>query len=114
MTMCENCGTPYLNDRKKIIYQDMEFCEIECFLNSKHFDGEELDVVKAAKEDYEEALNDFKKSEDEKATAETLNAQLIAELEELETKYDDKFKKGNLELDEILIKINEVKENNKI
>lgn len=39
---CEYCFASYMDDRKKIIFQDMEFCDINCFMQSKYFDIEDL------------------------------------------------------------------------
>ena len=92
-----------MDDRKKIIFQDMEFCEIECFLNSRYFDVSKLEEVQEAKKDYEDTLSDFKKSEDEKATLEALNSQFVEQVEGLLEKYDAEFESGNRPLDEILL-----------
>jgi hypothetical protein len=111
---CEECFSPYMDDRKKIIFQGMEFCDINCFMNSRYFDIEELSVVKEAREDAEAALEDFKESEDDKATAEAANKQIVTQLGELLKRYDDRFEQGNKELDEILLEISKIKEDGEI
>lgn len=105
---CEKCFSPYLDDRKKIIYQGMEFCDINCFINSRHFDIENLDIVKDMREEYDDLNDDFKNSEDTKTTLETLNKVAVDKIEELIEKYDPEFETGNKELDEVLLAIMDV------
>ena len=111
---CEHCFSPYMDNLKKITFQGMEFCDINCFMNSRYFDIDKVDVVKEAREEAENALEDFKKSEDDKATAEAANKQIVTALDELVKKYDDQFEKGNKELDEILLLIDQIKEDGEI
>jgi len=103
---CAECGNTSMNDSEKIIFQDMEFCDIKCFMNSKYYDG---NIVE--QDDYEELMESFKQSEDQKATIEATNNQSISALSKLLESYDDDFEKGNAQLDEILLKIDEIKEN---
>lgn len=105
---CEHCYSPYLDDRKKITYQGMEFCDIECFMNSRHVDIEELDRIKELEYDYNELDDNFQKSEGEKATLETLNKVAVDKIEELIEKYDPEFETGNKELDEVLLAIMDI------
>lgn len=114
MSNCEECFAPYMDDRKKIIFQGMEFCDINCFMMSKYFDIEAVEAYSEMKQENEDALEDFKKSEDDKATAEAANKQIVDALGELLKKYDDQFEKGNKELDEILLAISQIEEDGKI
>lgn len=114
MANCEECFAPYMDDRKKIIFQGMEFCDINCFMMSKYFDIEAVEAYSEMKQKNEDALEDFKKSEDDKATAEAANKQIVDALGELLKKYDDQFEKGNKELDEILLAISQIEEDGKI
>ena len=111
---CEECFAPYMDSRKKIIFQGMEFCDINCFMNSRYFDIDELDAVKEAREDAEATLEDFKTSEDDKATAEAANKQITSALDALLKKYDDQFETGNPLLDEVLLEISKIKEDGEI
>lgn len=106
---CAGCGRIHVDNNKKITFQDMEFCSIECFMNSKYYEE-----VVVSNDDYNELMEDFKQSEDDKATFEAVNKKIISSLEELLQSYDDKFEKGNQELDEILLKIDEIKTEGKI
>lgn len=108
MSSCEHCYSPYLDDRKKITYQRMEFCDINCFMNSRHFDIEDLDIVKDLRNENNDLADDFKKSEDEKATLKTLNEVAVDKIEELIEKYDAEFETGNKELDEVLLAIMDI------
>lgn len=99
---------------KKIIFQGMEFCDINCFMNSRYFDIEALEAYSEMKEEKEAALEDFKNSEDDKATAEAANKQIVTQLGELLKRYDDRFEQGNKELDEILLEISKIQEDGEI
>ena len=114
MANCEECFSPYMDERKKIIFQGMEFCDINCFMMSKYFDIEAVEAYSEMKQEKEEALEDFKNSEDDKATAEAANKQIVDALQALLKSYDDQFEKGNKELDEILLKISQIEEDGKI
>ena len=111
---CEECFSPYMDERKKIIFQGMEFCDINCFMNSRYFDIESLDEFSSLKSEYDACFEDFKKSEDDKATAEAANKQIVTQLGELLKRYDDQFEQGNKELDEILLKISKIQEDGEI
>lgn len=111
---CEECFSPYMDERKKIIFQGMEFCDINCFMNSRYFDIEALDVYSDMKQEKEAAEEDFKNSEDDKATAEAANKQIVKELDELLKKYDDQFETGNKQLDEIMLEIARIKEDSEV
>ena len=114
MANCEECFSSYMDERKKIIFQGMEFCDINCFMMSKYFDIEAVEAYSEMKEEKEEALEDFKKSEDDKATAEAANKQIVDALDGLLKGYDDQLEKGNKELDEVLLEISKIKEDGEI
>lgn len=114
MTMCEKCGRPYIDDRRKIIFRDMEFCDINCFMQSRYFDINDVSEYTELQSDFSELLEDFKKSEDEKATAEALNEQIVKSLEEFLEKWDEKFETGNEDLDKILLEITKIMEDGDI
>lgn len=110
MDNCEKCYTHNIDELKKVTYQGMTFCSIDCFLNSEHVKGVELDCMVDLQSDYDELQKEFEESEDIAATLKALNETLCEKLEALLNKYDDKFKEGNEDLDEILLAITEIKE----
>lgn len=110
MSNCEKCFSPYMDERKKIIFQGKEFCDINCFLASKYFDVDSMDAVVEAREERDNIQDDFDKAKKGLDNLESIRQKIIVSLEALETKYDDKFETGCKELDEILLKITEIKE----
>ena len=111
---CEECFAPYMDDRKKITFQGMEFCNINCFMNSRYFDIDEVEDYSTLKTENEELLEDFKKSEDDKATAEAANKQIVDALAELLKKYDSTYESKNSELDMILDELTKIIEESTI
>lgn len=110
MENCENCFTHNIDDNKKIVYRGMVFCDIDCFINSKHFDASEIQELKDAKQEYEELQNEFKAISDEKADLEALNKTFIDGLQGLLVLNDDKFQKGNEDFDNLLIALTTLKD----
>ena len=110
MSNCEKCFSPYLDERKKIIFQGKEFCDINCFLASKYFDVDSMDAVVEAREERDDIQDDFNKVKEGLDNLESIRQKVIVSLEGLEAKYDALFETGNKELDEILLKITEIKE----
>jgi len=110
MNTCEQCYTPNIDELKKVVYQDMTFCSINCFVGSKYFDHSKLDFLVELEEDYaalENEKDDFEKINE---SLEYKNQSYSEELQKIFDKYDDDFEKGNEKLDEILLALAVIKE----
>ena len=108
---CEYCFSPYMDDRKKIIFQGMEFCDINCFMQSRYFEDKNAKVINDMQDDFDKK---FKDMEDEAESIAKVAKQTLKSLEEFLEKWDDKFETGNEDLDKILLEITKIKEDGDI
>lgn len=75
---CEHCFAPYMNDLRKITYQGMDFCNIDCFINSKHCAKiEQIAEIETEREDLNKELEELEEKHEG----------LIEEIENLIKKY---------------------------
>ena len=112
MDNCEVCFTHLIDDSKKIVFQGMTFCDIDCFLSSKHVDLDAIEEVQDAKSETNLLQERFEEVEDEKATALAMNKALFDGIEGLCVLHDDKFGEGNEDLNEVLLALTNLKDEN--
>lgn len=108
---CEHCFAPYMDDRKKIIFQGMEFCDINCFIKSKYFEDENVKMIQDIQSKFDKEINDLEK---EKDSIEKIAKTTLESLDNLLTKWDDEFESGNKDLDKILLEITKIREDGDI
>lgn len=89
----------------------MEFCDIDCFMQSRYFEDKNAKVIKDMQDDFDKNIKD---AEDETEAVTKVAKQTLKYLEEFLEKWDDKFETGNEDLDKILLEITKIKEDGDI